>query len=374
MNTFTDRWRQLDWDDIRLRIHSKTARDVERALAATHPTREDMMALLSPAASAYLEPLAQRSQQLTRQRFGNTVSFYVPLYLSNLCANDCTYCGFSMSNRIKRKILDEDEIARECAAIREMGFEHILLVTGEHEKKTGMDYFRRHIPAIRRQFASLHMEVQPLSQAEYAELKTLGLDGVMVYQETYHEGIYAQHHLKGKKQDFFWRLETPDRLGRAGIDKIGLGALIGLSDDWRVDCFMVAEHLLWLQKQHWQSRYSISFPRLRPCTGGIEPASVMDERQLVQTLCAFRLFAPEVELSLSTRESPWFRDNVIPLAVNNVSAFSKTQPGGYADDHPELEQFAPHDGRRPEEVASALRRRGLQPVWKDWDSWLGRNL
>jgi 2-iminoacetate synthase len=374
MNTFTDRWRQLDWDDIRLRIHSKTARDVERALSATQLTREDMMALLSPAASAFLEPLAQRSQQLTRQRFGNTVSFYVPLYLSNLCANDCTYCGFSMSNRIKRKTLDDDEIARECAAIRQMGFEHILLVTGEHEKKTGMDYFRQQIPAIRRQFASLHMEVQPLSQAEYAELKALGLDGVMVYQETYHEGVYARHHLKGKKQDFFWRLETPDRLGRAGIDKIGLGALIGLSDDWRVDCFMVAEHLLWLQKQYWQSRYSISFPRLRPCTGGIEPASIMDERQLVQTLCAFRLFAPEVELSLSTRESPWFRDNVIPLAVNNVSAFSKTQPGGYADDHPELEQFAPHDGRRPQEVARALMRRGLQPVWKDWDSWLGRNL
>lgn len=374
MNTFTDRWRQLDWDDIRLRIHSKTARDVERALSATQLTREDMMALLSPAASAFLEPLAQRSQQLTRQRFGNTVSFYVPLYLSNLCANDCTYCGFSMSNRIKRKTLDDDEIARECAAIRQMGFEHILLVTGEHEKKTGMDYFRQQIPAIRRQFASLHMEVQPLSQAEYAELKTLGLDGVMVYQETYHEGIYAQHHLKGKKQDFFWRLETPDRLGRAGIDKIGLGALIGLSDDWRVDCFMVAEHLLWLQKQYWQSRYSISFPRLRPCTGGIEPASIMDERQLVQALCAFRLFAPEVELSLSTRESPWFRDNVIPLTINNVSAFSKTQPGGYADDHPELEQFAPHDGRRPQEVARALMRRGLQPVWKDWDSWLGRNL
>ena len=98
----------------------------------------------------------------------------------------------------------------------------------------------------------------------------------------------------------------------------------------------------------------------------------MDERQLVQTICAFRLLAPEVELSLSTRESPWFRDRVIPLAINNVSAFSKTQPGGYADDHPELEQFAPHDDRRPEEVASALAARGLQPVWQDWDSWLGR--
>ena len=195
MTTFTDRWRQLNWDDIALRINSKTPVDVERALNARHLTRDDLMALLSPAASAYLESMAQRAQRLTRQRFGNTVSFYVPLYLSNLCANDCTYCGFSMSNRIKRKTLNEEEIARECAAIREMGFEHLLLVTGEHQGKVGMDYFRQHLPAIRRQFASLQMEVQPLSQDEYAELKTLGLDGVMVYQETYHEATYAR--LKG---------------------------------------------------------------------------------------------------------------------------------------------------------------------------------
>jgi 2-iminoacetate synthase len=346
---------------------------VEHALAARQFTRDHFMALLSPAADAYLEPLAQRAQQLTRQRFGNTVSFYVPLYLSNLCANDCTYCGFSMSNQIRRKTLDSQEIIRECEAISAMGFEHLLLVTGEHQTKVGMDYFRRHLPEIRRRFSSMQIEVQPLSQAEYAELKTLGLDGVMVYQETYHEAMYARHHLKGNKQDFIWRLETPDRLGKAGIDKIGLGALIGLSDSWRVDCYMVAEHLLWLQKHYWQSRYSISFPRLRPCAGGVEPASLMDERQLVQTICAFRLLSPDSELSLSTRESPAFRDRMIPIAINNVSAFSKTQPGGYADNHPELEQFAPHDGRRPEEVAQALITHGLQPVWKDWDSWLGRS-
>ncbi|MCS2155440.1 2-iminoacetate synthase ThiH [Scandinavium sp. H11S7] len=373
MATFTEHWRQLDWDDIRLKIHSKTAADVERALAARQLTRDHFMALLSPAADAYIEQLAQRAQLLTRQRFGNTVSFYVPLYLSNLCANDCTYCGFSMSNRIKRKTLDSQEISRECEAIRAMGFEHLLLVTGEHQAKVGMDYFRLHLPDIRRRFSSMQMEVQPLSQAEYAELKTLGLDGVMVYQETYHEAMYARHHLKGNKQDFIWRLETPDRLGKAGIDKIGLGALIGLSDSWRVDCYMVAEHLLWLQKHYWQSRYSISFPRLRPCAGGVEPASLMDERQLVQTICAFRLLSPDIELSLSTRESPAFRDRVVPIAINNVSAFSKTQPGGYADNHPELEQFSPHDGRRPQEVAQALVASGLQPVWKDWDSWLGRS-
>lgn len=372
MSTFTERWRELDWDDITLAINSMRPRDVERALAASKPTTEDMMALLSPAAAGYLEPMAQKAQRLTRQRFGNTVGLYVPLYLSNLCANDCTYCGFSMSNHIKRKTLDAAEIARECDALREMGFQHLLLVTGEHQSKVGMNYFREHLPAIRARFSSLQMEVQPLSQVEYAELKTLGLDGVLVYQETYHEATYARHHLRGNKQDFFWRLETPDRLGRAGIDKIGLGSLTGLSDSWRTDCFMVAEHLLWLQKRYWQSRYSVAFPRLRPCTGGVEPASIMDERQLVQAICALRLLSPEVELTLSTRESPVFRDKMVPIAINNVSAFSRTQPGGYADDHPELEQFAPHDNRRPEQVAHALSQAGLQPVWKDWDGFLGR--
>lgn len=374
MKCFIDQWEKLDWDDIRLRINSKRAVDVERALNAPQVGGEELMALLSPAAAAYLEPLAQKAQRLTRQRFGYAVNLFVPLYLSNLCANDCTYCGFSMSNRIKRKTLNAQEIARECAAIRAMGFDQLLLVTGEHQTKVGMAYFRQHLPAIRQHFSSLLMEVQPLKEEEYAELKTLGLDGVLVYQETYHPAVYAQHHLKGNKQDFHFRLETPDRLGRAGIDKIGLGTLTGLSDSWRTDCFMMAEHLRWLQKTYWQSRYSVAFPRLRPCAGGIEPASVMSEAQLVQVICAFRLFAPEVEQSLSTRESPQFRDKVVPLAINTLSAFSKTQPGGYAAAQPELEQFSPHDNRHPQQVAEALIQAGMQPVWKDWDRYLGRTL
>lgn len=372
MKSFISQWETLEWDDIRMRIHSKTTADVARALTAESGDREALMALLSPAAEHFLEPLAQRARHLTRQRFGHAVNLFVPLYLSNLCANDCTYCGFSMSNRIKRKTLDAGEIARECDAISAMGFDQLLLVTGEHQTKVGMDYFRQHLPAIRQQFSSLMMEVQPMDQQDYAELKTLGLDGVLVYQETYHPAVYAQHHLKGNKQDFFYRLETPDRLGRAGIDKIGLGALIGLSDCWRTDCYMMAEHLLWLQKHWWQSRYSVAFPRLRPCAGGVQPASVMSEAQLVQAICAFRLFAPEVEQSLSTRESPQFRDRVVPLAITTLSAFSKTQPGGYADSRPELEQFSPHDNRHPQEVARALIASGLQPVWKDWDHYLGR--
>ncbi|MEA9393343.1 2-iminoacetate synthase ThiH [Acerihabitans sp. TG2] len=372
MSSFETHWRQIDWDDIGLSINTTTARDVEQALSTERLTLRDFMALLSPAALPYIEPMAQRAQRVTRRRFGNVVNFYLPLYLSNLCANDCTYCGFSMGNPIKRNTLNEQEIIKECEAIKTMGFDNLLLVTGEHKAKVGMDYFRRHIPLIRQYFSSLMMEVQPLSQADYAELKTLGVDGVMVYQETYHQPTYQRHHLRGQKMDFSWRLETPDRLARAGIDKIGLGALIGLSDNWRTDCYMVAEHLQYLQHTYWQSRYSLSFPRLRPCAGGITPASLMNESQLLQVMCAFRLLAPEVELSLSTRESPYFRDHAVPIMVNSVSAGSKTQPGGYARSRPELEQFEPHDHRSPQEVAQVLIQAGLQPVWKDWDKFLGR--
>lgn len=371
--SFISRWRELEWDDIGMQIRAKTTRDVERALASPRRTLADFMALISPAAEAYLPQIAQLAESLTRQRFGNTVGFYVPLYLSNLCANDCSYCGFSMSNRLKRKTLDAEEIERECLAIKARGFDSVLLVTGEHESKVGMAYFREHLPQIRRHFSALAMEVQPLSQAEYAELKTLGLDAVMVYQETYHAPSYARHHLRGNKQDIDWRLATPERLGRAGIDKIGLGALIGLSSDWRADSYFVAEHLSWLERYHWQSRYSLSFPRLRPCTGGLQPEVVMSDRQLVQLICAWRLFSPTLELSLSTRESPAFRNGALRLGITQMSAESRTQPGGYAEgDKEELEQFAIHDARPLGEVADAVRQAGLQPVFKDWEPFLGR--
>ncbi|UKH24238.1 2-iminoacetate synthase ThiH [Actinobacillus pleuropneumoniae] len=372
---FSDYWQTLDWGHLALSLRAKTSADVENALQSSNRDLNDFMALISPAAEAYLEPMAQLAQQLTRQRFGNTVGFYLPLYLSNVCTNDCTYCGFSMSNRIKRKVLDEQEILNEIKAIKSMGYEHLLLVTGEHETKVGMAYFREKLKLIRPHFSALLMEVQPLQSEEYAELKTLGLDGVLVYQETYNAAEYAKHHLRGQKQDFIYRLDSQDRLGQAGIDKIGLGALIGLSNDWRTDIYFVGEHLNYLQNKYWQSRYSISFPRLRPCVGGLQPASQMSDKQLLQIICAFRLCFPEVELSLSTRESANFRNNVIPIAINTISAGSKTQPGGYAEeDDKHLEQFLPDDERPPQIIAAELVKRGLQPVWKDWEPYLGRTL
>ncbi|SON51193.1 2-iminoacetate synthase ThiH [Vibrio tapetis] len=365
--SFVEQFKEMDWDSITLSIYSKNARDVERALAKSKLDLEDFKALISPAAEPYLEQMAQRSMLTTRQRFGHTISMYIPLYLSNLCANACTYCGFSMENKIKRKTLNPDEIEPELAAIKKMNFDNLLLVTGEHETKVGMNYFRQVLPMIKSQFSYLSMEVQPLDQECYQELKTLGLDAVMVYQETYHPSTYAKHHLRGNKTDFDYRLDTPDRLAKAGIDKIGIGALIGL-EEWRTDCFYVASHLSYLEQTYWRTRYSISFPRIRPCEGSIEPKSVMSDKQLVQLICAYRLLNPEVELSLSTRESESFRDNVLPLGVTTISAASQTQPGGYATPSEALEQFAISDERSASSVADAIRSRGFEPVWKDWHS------
>ncbi|WP_153445597.1 2-iminoacetate synthase ThiH [Vibrio algicola] len=365
--SFIEHFKKLDWDNIKLSIYSKTAEDVERALGKNKLDLEDFKALISPAAESYIEQMAQQSYALTRQRFGHTMGFYIPLYLSNLCANSCSYCGFSMDNRIKRKTLNLSEISSEIRAIKAMKFDSVLLVTGEHETKVGMKYFRQTLPLIKQSFNYLAMEVQPLEQHQYAELKTLGLDAVMVYQETYHPSTYAQHHLRGNKQDFYYRLDTPDRLAKAGIDKIGIGALIGL-EEWRTDCFFTATHLQYLEKQYWQSRYSISFPRLRPCEGGVQPKSVMTDKQLVQLICAYRLFNPQVELSLSTRESPQFRDNVLALGVTSISAASKTQPGGYANADVELEQFAISDERSAQQVEAAVKSRGFEAVWTDWHS------
>ncbi|SHG91305.1 2-iminoacetate synthase ThiH [Ferrimonas marina] len=363
-------WQQQDWDALALTINSKTDVDVRRALAKPKRDWQDFLALISPAADAHLEVLAQQSMALTRQRFGNNIGLYVPLYLSNLCANECDYCGFTMSNRIKRHTLGEQELDAELAALKRMGFDNILLVTGEHETKVGMDYFRRMLPRVKREFSYLQMEVQPLEAAQYAELKGLGLDAVMVYQETYHQRTYAKHHLRGKKTDFRYRLETADRLGQAGVDKVGIGALLGLAN-WRVEAAMVALHLDYLQRIYWRTRYSVSFPRIRPCEGEgegiVSPQIQVGERQLLQLICALRLFGPEVDLSLSTRESVSFRDNVFALGVTTASAASSTRPGGYAEPSEDLEQFSIDDDRSPQAVASAIEARGLQPVWKDWD-------
>jgi 2-iminoacetate synthase len=263
-------------------------------------------------------------------------------------------------------VLNDAEIVAEGEALRSMGFEHVLLVTGE-TGRVGREYLARALRLLRPRFSYLSIEVQPLVEDDYAALAAEGLSAVLVYQETYDPAAYPRFHVKGPKADMAYRLETPDRLGRAGLKKIGLGALYGLSD-WRADAWFVGLHLRYLERTYWRTRYSVSFPRLRPHEGGEVPVTPFGERDLVQALCAFRLFDREVELSLSTRESAGFRDRALRLGFTSMSAGSRTNPGGYASAPESLEQFAVDDRRSPAEIAAMLRRNGYQAIWKDWDA------
>ena len=363
---FTEIFDSYNWAAVKEGIYSKTAADVERALGKPQRDLEDFKALISPAAAAYLEEMAQLSHQLTQKRFGKVIQLYIPLYLSNECQNICTYCGFSYENKLRRRTLGTGELLREVAAIKEMGYEHVLLVSGEANQTVGVDYFVKALEVVGPHFAQISMEVQPLDEQEYAQLIEHGLNTVLVYQETYHREDYKLHHPKGKKSNFGYRLETPDRLGRAGIHKMGLGVLIGL-EDWRTDSWFTALHLRYLEKMYWKTKYSLSFPRLRPFSGGIAPKVVMSDRELTQLICAYRLLDEEVELSLSTRESPVFRDHAIRLGITSLSAGSRTNPGGYVVDRESLEQFEIHDDRSPAKIAEMIRGQGYEAVWKDWD-------
>ena len=366
MESFHSVFRAYNWEEIKHSIYQKSSRDVERALLSDKITLEDFKALLSPAADAYLEVLAQRSHLLTQKRFGKTIQLFAPLYLSNECQNICTYCGFSMDNKIKRKTLTLPEINQEVAFLQEQGFRHVLLVTGESNHHVHLDYFLKTIGEINSKFNSISIEFQPLETFEYAELKKAGVHAVLLYQETYHEDVYKIYHPKGKKSNFQYRLESPDRIGLAGIHKIGLGVLLGL-EDWRVDSFFCGLHLKHLQKKYWKTKYSVSFPRMRPAEGIIDPNVIVSDRNLVQLIGAYRLLDPDLEISISTRESPNFRNNIIPIGVTSMSAGSKTNPGGYSVDKESLEQFETDDQRSADDIVEMIRGHHYEAIWKDWD-------
>ncbi|MCP4994598.1 MAG: 2-iminoacetate synthase ThiH, partial [Gammaproteobacteria bacterium] len=320
--SFLEEFQLHSWDGMGERIYSKGRDDVLRALNKQGKRNlDDFCALVSPAAEPYIEDMAQLSYRLTRKRFGNTTQLYIPLYLSNECHNICTYCGFSVDNKLDRRTLNQAQIMAEVEEIKAHGFEHLLLVTGEAGRKVGVDYFEQVLDWVRPHFSNISMEVQSMEQAEYQRLIQRGLNSVLLYQETYNDGSYHSYHPKGKKRDMESRLETPDRLGQAGIHRVGLGALLGL-EDWRVDSSFVALHLAYMQRTYWKTKYSISLPRLRPAAGYQSPNVVVGDSHFVQLICAYRIFNENVEISLSTRESPVFRDHLLKLGITSMSAGS----------------------------------------------------
>ena len=364
---FSEEITQYSWHEIGSRILSKTSSDVEIALSKKQCNTDDFMALISPAATPYIEDMAQLSRHYTQERFGKIISMYIPMYITNSCTNHCVYCGFNHSNSMPRTILTTDEIEQECLAIRELApFENLLIVTGENPRDAGVDYLEKALHTARPYFNNLSIEVMPLKSEEYYRLTQAGLNGVVCFQETYNRDRYKVYHPKGMKSNYEWRLNGYDRMGQAGVHKIGMGVLLGL-EDWRTDVTFMAIHLQYLRKHYWRTRYSVNFPRLRPSLGGFQPNVVVNDRELAQLIFAFRIFDHDIDISVSTRETPHFRDHILTLGATSMSAGSKTDPGGYHTKQHALEQFSVSDERSPLEVEKAIKTAGYEAVWKDWD-------
>ena len=348
--------------------------------------------LIAPKSDREFEAMAQTSRALTLQNFGRTMRLFAPLYLSNECINNCRYCGFSRDNPILRVTLNVDEVIAEAQHLARQGFRQILLVAGEHPKFAGRDYLAECVRALAPDFSSISIEVGPMETEDYVPIVEAGAEGLVVYQETYNRGIYAEMHTAGPKRDFNFRLECAERAYTAGFRRLGIGALIGLSR-WQDEAVALAAHLEHLFKYCWQAQITVSLPRLRPAAGEFRPLFSMTDRELAQLVCALRITFPQLGIVLSTRERAPLRDSLALIGVTMMSAGSHTEPGGYtrlgrAHLHrtvrgrivaPEYQdgkdqlatgQFEISDERAPAEIAAILRRRGLDPVWKDWDQAL----
>jgi 2-iminoacetate synthase len=345
-----------------------TAAEVERALATESPSERELAALLSPAAAAFLEPMAQRAQAITRRHFGRTIKLYTPLYLSNFCNGGCLYCGIAADRKATRSVLDPVHLQHEFEAIQKMHLEEVVLLTGERMPEADLPYLHDCIALAAKHIHNVNIEVFPMAEAEYRQLAQAGCTGVTLYQETYDPVVYKKMHRWGEKRDYSSRLDAPERALRGGMRTIGIGALLGLSDP-RFDLLCVYRHAKHLLKTYWKTGISISFPRIQPQLGGFAPPHPVDERMLAQYIFALRIVLPEIPLVLSTREPQHIRDGLAGIGISKMSVASKTTVGGYSDDTEEsTEQFSISDDRNIPEFCAMLRAKELEPVFKNWDA------
>lgn len=351
--------------------------------------------LISEETGGPLEALARQSQQVTQQHFGKTMRLFAPLYVSNECVNNCSYCGFSRDAGIFRTTLTVDQVVTEARHLHGLGFRNILLVAGEHPKFVSDGYLQDCLDALKPFIPTLALEVGPMEDDQYAEIVGHGAEGLVVYQETYQRETYTQLHTAGPKKNFDWRLNCPERAYAGGFRRIGIGALFGLAN-WKSEALALCAHLEYLYRNCWKAQFTIAFPRMRPYAGNYEyqpdPELYLPDREFVRLIAVFRLLFPQVGIVVSTREPAPLRDAIATLGVTHMSAGAKTEPGGYtgagSDDlhltvkgrrveltgksgcEKATEQFQIHDTRSPAEVAAMLRGQNLDPVWKDWDESL----
>ncbi len=365
MKDFLKIYNDISEADILSKINNAEKRQVDYALKKETVNFDDFLALISPASDSFMDTMATRSREMTERHFGKIMNLYVPLYLSNECHSGCVYCGFNKDKSIRRKTLDIEETETQLKELNKMGFKNVLLLTGDSRKNAGIDYLASAVELAGELFPLVGLEVYPMETDEYALLVDSGASMLTVYQETYNREMYEKVHLSGKKRDFVYRLLTPERALQAGFRKTGIGALLGLYHPLVEGAYM-ALHAHYLMKKYWRSDISISFPRLRSSEAGYSANYPVDDFLLVKMIFALRMFLPTVGITVSTRESAEFRDNMMDLGVTMMSAGSKTNPGGYTQSETG-KQFEIEDTRNVYEVIDAIKSRGYSPVFKDWD-------
>lgn len=344
-----------------------TAKDVKEALAAETCSVDNFKALLSPAALPFLEEIAQKAQKETRKHFGNSVAIFTPLYIANYCENYCVYCGFNCHNKIKRAQLNAEEIEKEMQSIAETGLEEVLILTGESPNKSSVEYIGEACKIAKKYFKLIGLEVYPMDSKDYAYLHECGADFVTVFQETYNSDKYKTLHLGGRKRIFPYRLNAQERAIMGGMRGVGFAALLGL-DDFRKDALATGMHAYLLQKKYPHAEIAFSCPRLRPIINNdkINPKDV-HEPQLLQIICAYRIFMPFASITISTRECERFRDNIIQIAATKISAGVNVGIGGHSQEEEKGdEQFEISDGRSVDEIYQMIEDNGMQPVMTDY--------
>lgn len=366
--SFYDKYSEYANFDFDGFFQSRTDADVLRAINSDSPSEKDMLTMLSPKALDHIEAMAQKSKRLTEMNFGKTVTLFTPLYLANYCESRCVYCGFNCTNRIQRSMLSAEEVEAEGKAIAEQGFEHIIILTGEAPKKTPITYIADCAKILKKYVSSICVEIYSAEVEDYKLLIENGVDSFTMFQETYNPELYKTLHLAGIKKDYRYRLDTPERAAAAGMNSVNVGALLGL-DNWRKEAFFTALHAKYIQDKYPSTDVAVSLPRIRPHVGDeFIPNSTVRDCDLVQIMTASRIFIPRLGITISTRETPEFRNNIIGLGVTKMSAGAKTEVGGHSADAKTEPQFDVSDEREIDEVAAAIEARGYQPVYKDWFS------
>lgn len=366
LNTVLDAVKAYDPD-------SYTSADVERALANDECSLEDFKALLSPAAEPYIEEMAQKAQAITRARFGNSVSLFTPLYIANYCDNGCIYCGFNCSNKIKRSALSHDDLVKELDTIASTGLQDILILTGESQRMSSVEWIGEAIKLAAERFSTVGIEIYPANVADYKYLHECGADFVTVFQETYDPVKYAEVHLRGNKRSLPYRFYAQERALMGGFRGAGFGALLGLSADFRKDAFATGLHIELTQQKFPEADLAISVPRIRPFVNEEESdarehiTDAVHETQLLQIMCAQRIYHPQISMTISTRERQGFRDAAVDICATKISAGVHTDVGGHTEDETQTDaQFDISDPRSVDEVHQALLEKGLQPVYTDY--------